>query len=46
VGIDYPTIEVRFENLEVEAKVQVGHRGLPTVINSVTNTIEVNLWNV
>ncbi|XP_062204875.1 ABC transporter G family member 37 [Phragmites australis] len=40
VGIDYPTIEVRFENLEVEAEVHVGNRGLPTIVNSVTNTIE------
>jgi ABC-type multidrug transport system ATPase subunit/ABC-type multidrug transport system permease subunit len=40
VGIDYPTIEVRYEDLHVEAKVHVGDRGLPTLINSVTNTIE------
>ena len=41
VGIDYPTIEVRYENLHVQAQVHVGDRGLPTLINSVTNTIEV-----
>ncbi|EMS67534.1 Pleiotropic drug resistance protein 4 [Triticum urartu] len=40
VGIDYPTIEVRFEKLEIEAEVRVGNRGLPTLINSVTNTLE------
>ncbi|KAL5228795.1 hypothetical protein ABZP36_017060 [Zizania latifolia] len=40
VGIDYPTIEVRFEKLEVEAEVHVGDRGLPTLVNSVSNTIE------
>ncbi|KAL6842808.1 hypothetical protein ACP4OV_027652 [Aristida adscensionis] len=40
VGIDYPTIEVRFEHLHVEAQVRVGNRGLPTVLNSATNTIE------
>ncbi|CAD6230889.1 unnamed protein product [Miscanthus lutarioriparius] len=40
VGIDYPTIEVRYENLHVQAQVHVGDRGLPTLINSVTNTIE------
>ncbi|MDK0764228.1 hypothetical protein P5E87_15865, partial [Clostridium perfringens] len=39
VGIDYPTIEVRFENLGVEAEVHVGNRGLPTLVNSVTNTV-------
>ena len=44
VGIDYPTIEVRYEHLHVEAQVRVGNRGLPTLINSVTNTIEVRDW--
>jgi hypothetical protein len=36
-----PTIEVRFQNLEAEAEVRVGSSGLPTVLNSVVNTIEV-----
>ncbi|TKW32265.1 hypothetical protein SEVIR_2G157400v4 [Setaria viridis] len=40
VGIDMPTIEVRFEHLDVEAEVRVGSSGLPTVVNSITNTIE------
>lgn len=40
VGIDYPTIEVRFDKLNVEAEVRVGNRGLPTLINSVSNTVE------
>ncbi|KAL5227031.1 hypothetical protein ABZP36_015296 [Zizania latifolia] len=40
VGIDYPTIEVRFEKLEVEADVHVGNRGLPTLVNSIINTIQ------
>ncbi|KAM3351058.1 hypothetical protein ACQJBY_023217 [Aegilops geniculata] len=40
VGIDYPTIEVRFEKLEVEAEVLVGNRALPTLVNSVRNTLE------
>ncbi|CAL5003529.1 unnamed protein product [Urochloa decumbens] len=40
VGIDMPTIEVRFENLEAEAEVRVGSSGLPTVLNSVVNTVE------
>jgi hypothetical protein len=35
-----PTIEVRFEHLDVEAEVRVGSSGLPTVLNSITNTIE------
>jgi ABC-type multidrug transport system ATPase subunit len=40
VGIDMPTIEVRFHNLEAEAEVRVGSSGLPTVLNSVVNTVE------
>ncbi|KAG2590002.1 hypothetical protein PVAP13_5NG314600 [Panicum virgatum] len=40
VGIDMPTIEVRFQNLEAEAEVRVGSSGLPTVLNSIVNTIE------
>ncbi|KAJ1284251.1 hypothetical protein BS78_03G190900 [Paspalum vaginatum] len=40
VGIDMPTIEVRFQNLEAEAEVRVGSSGLPTVLNSVINTVE------
>ena len=40
VGIDMPTIEVRFEHLKAEAEVRVGTSGLPTVLNSIVNTIE------
>nr|XP_034594035.1 ABC transporter G family member 35 isoform X1 [Setaria viridis] len=40
VGIDMPTIEVRFEHLKAEADVRVGTSGLPTVLNSITNTLE------
>ncbi|KAL6615559.1 hypothetical protein ACP70R_037829 [Stipagrostis hirtigluma subsp. patula] len=40
VGIEMPTIEVRFENLEAEAEVRVGSSGLPTVLNSIVNTLE------
>uniref|UniRef100_A0A0D3ENE7 ABC transporter domain-containing protein n=1 Tax=Oryza barthii TaxID=65489 RepID=A0A0D3ENE7_9ORYZ len=40
VGINYPTIEVRFEKLEVEAEVHVGNRGLPTLLNSIINTVQ------
>ena len=46
VGIDIPTIEVRYEHLNVDAEVYVGSRGLPSVLNFFTNTIEVSnvLW--
>ncbi|XP_021746286.1 pleiotropic drug resistance protein 1-like [Chenopodium quinoa] len=40
VGIEIPTIEVRYENLNVEAQVLVGSRGLPSVLNFFTNTFE------
>ncbi|TVU02579.1 hypothetical protein EJB05_51914, partial [Eragrostis curvula] len=40
VGIDMPTIEVRFKNLDAEAEVRVGSSGLPTVLNSIVNTLE------
>ncbi|KAJ0530511.1 putative ABC transporter, ABC-2 type transporter, ABC-transporter domain-containing protein [Helianthus annuus] len=33
VGIDLPTIEVRFENMTVEADVKTGSRALPSFIN-------------
>lgn len=40
VGIELPTIEVRFENLNIEAEVYVGSRALPTFINFATNIFE------
>ncbi|KAF3334923.1 pleiotropic drug resistance protein 3-like isoform X3 [Carex littledalei] len=40
VGLDLPSIEVRFKNLSIEAEAYVGSRGLPTLINSTMNTIE------
>ncbi|KAJ8640587.1 hypothetical protein MRB53_017281 [Persea americana] len=40
VGIDIPTIEVRFEHLKVDAQAYVGSRGLPSVFNFVVNILE------
>ncbi|KAF3334919.1 pleiotropic drug resistance protein 3-like protein [Carex littledalei] len=40
VGIRLPTIEVRYENLSIDAETHVGNRGLPTVLNSTMNTLE------
>ncbi|ESW34612.1 hypothetical protein PHAVU_001G166300 [Phaseolus vulgaris] len=40
VGIDLPTIEVRFENLNVEAEASVGTRALPTFANFMVNIVE------
>ena len=36
-------VEVRFENLSVDADVHVGGRALPTVLNSALNFVEVCL---
>ncbi|XVE88986.1 hypothetical protein DITRI_Ditri19aG0113900 [Diplodiscus trichospermus] len=40
VGIDLPTIEVRFEHLNIEAEAFVGTSALPTFLNFTTNIIE------
>ncbi|XAR60730.1 Iron-chelate-transporting ATPase [Bertholletia excelsa] len=40
VGIEVPKVEVRFENLHITADVQVGSRALPTLLNSVRDSIE------
>lgn len=41
VGLDMPTIEVRFEHLYVEAEAYVGSRALPTIFNFSVNMLEV-----
>ncbi|OVA06530.1 ABC transporter-like [Macleaya cordata] len=40
VGIDIPTIEVRYEHLSVDAEAYVGGRALPTIVNFFANTVE------
>ncbi|KAK1305951.1 Pleiotropic drug resistance protein 3 [Acorus calamus] len=40
VGLDLPTIEVRYENLNIEAEAYVGGRSLPTMINFTLNMLE------
>ncbi|XWS16998.1 hypothetical protein CRYUN_Cryun33cG0029800 [Craigia yunnanensis] len=40
VGLDMPTIEVRFEHLNVEAEAYVGSRALPTMFNFSVNILE------
>lgn len=41
VGIENPTIEVRFDHLNVEAETYVGSRALPSFINFVADFVEV-----
>ncbi|KAK4766836.1 hypothetical protein SAY87_008478 [Trapa incisa] len=40
VGINLPTIEVRYEHLSVETEAHVGGRALPTFINFILNMFE------
>ncbi|CAM0951025.1 unnamed protein product [Alopecurus aequalis] len=40
VGVALPTIEVRYQNLNVEAEAYVGSRGLPTILNTYANVLE------
>ncbi|XP_010249930.1 PREDICTED: pleiotropic drug resistance protein 1-like [Nelumbo nucifera] len=40
VGIDLPTIEVRFEHLNINADAYVGSRALPTIFNFTANIFE------
>ncbi|XP_028795052.1 pleiotropic drug resistance protein 1 [Neltuma alba] len=48
VGIQIPTIEVRFQHLKVEAEAHVGSRALPSFSNFVVNILEglLNLVHV
>lgn len=41
VAIDIPTVEVRFEHLNVGAEAYVGKRALPSVTNLCLNILEV-----
>lgn len=41
VGIELPTIEVRYENLSVDADCYVGSRALPSLWNAARNFVEV-----
>lgn len=41
VGLEIPTVEVRFEHVNVEAQVYVGGRALPSLLNFFVNVLEV-----
>ncbi|GAV85816.1 ABC_tran domain-containing protein/ABC2_membrane domain-containing protein/PDR_assoc domain-containing protein [Cephalotus follicularis] len=45
VGLENPTIEVRFEHLNIEAEAHVGGRALPTIFNFFANIIEAGFLN-
>ncbi|KAL7162523.1 hypothetical protein ACSBR2_042921 [Camellia fascicularis] len=40
VGINLPTVEVRFEHLNIEADCYIGNRALPTLANATRNMAE------
>lgn len=42
VGLAFPSVEVRFENVNVEAHVYMGTRALPTLLNFSLNMIVVS----
>lgn len=42
MGIELPTIEVRYENLTVDATCYVGSRALPSLWNAARNFIEAS----
>ncbi|KAH0458194.1 hypothetical protein IEQ34_013509 [Dendrobium chrysotoxum] len=40
IGLQLPTVEVRFEHLTVETECHIGRRALPTLVNATQNMIE------
>ena len=46
VGIELPTIEVRYEHIDVEVETYVGSRALPTFINFISGIVEVILCRI
>ncbi|KAK8948327.1 Pleiotropic drug resistance protein 1 [Platanthera guangdongensis] len=45
VGINFPTTELRFEDLNIEAEAYVGSRSLPSFFNAILNNVEVVFWS-
>ncbi|KAL2516260.1 ABC transporter G family member 29 [Forsythia ovata] len=46
VGIQLPTVEVRFENLRIEADCHVGTRALPTLLNTSKDIVESMIGSI
>jgi hypothetical protein len=40
VGVAQPAVEIRYENLTIEAGVYVGSRALPNLLNASRNAVE------
>ena len=43
VGIQLPSVEVRFQDLTVEAQAEAAGRELPSIFNSYRNWVEVSI---
>ena len=43
-GIDLATVEVRMDQLKLDANIAVGSRGNPTVTNTLLNMAEVRIF--
>lgn len=41
VGIELPTVDVRYDHLSIRANCHVGNRGLPTLLNVIRDVVEV-----
>jgi hypothetical protein len=41
VGIELPTVDVRYDHLSIQANCHVGNRGLPTLLNVIRDVVEV-----
>lgn len=46
VNLEFPKIEVRFQELKVDAYVHVGSRALPTIPNFIFNMTEVSTFHI
>lgn len=40
MGVTQPKVEIRYENLTIEAGVYVGSRALPNLLNAARNSVE------
>ena len=46
MGIQLPSVEVRFRDLTVEAQAEAAGRELPSIFNSYRNWVEVSLLSM
>ena len=44
VGLETPSVEIRFDSLRIEAEIQIGDRGRPTILNSYRKRAPAGSW--